>query len=145
MGDAEILKETKVKFPRSLTIEETEKLFEYVSNKIGYSIRYNITIENVVGQLKNHEGPYEINRDIADCCMTDSIANVITHSNFFVVRDHATSPASYKRFEFAFDRFIRHVDLDQHPKESIKLWRDTANYVKGYFERPETPKSGKKE
>jgi hypothetical protein len=126
MGLDQVMEESRIEFARSLDLKETEKLLEYLTNKMCGRITYhissfkNLSIED--NRLGRDNGTVKINGNIMR-------ENPVVFDAFETEHDNDdTSRIRGIRF-----MLIPGYDMDDYGRERRELWSHVKKDINDYF------------
>ena len=124
-----LIQESRIEFPRSLSLKETKELLDYIAIHIPaeintlvkyYENRY--PINNKEKKLKLSLGTVKINGNIKDL-------ESFTFDSFIINPDESNC-SKLNVIEF---QTIPGYNLEEHRREVRKLWENTRIHVENYF------------
>jgi len=130
MSIDQIIEETTIKLPKPLSLEETEKLMEYLAKQLPGDVNYNISANKSIIHGAEDEGLLKFDGTVG------VKANIKSHSS-----------GAYEHFSCEPDEFARDTsrisvikfmtvpgwELFEYRKEVVGLWREVRNLVTQYF------------
>jgi len=129
MSIDELLKKTTINFPRAINLEESEKLLEYISEKLPGNINYVITYyksffyDEMAGKAGNSTGTLNINANIKNS------KEIMAFDNMGML---SSNEDVSKLSSIEFSKTPGWSIADYRP-EIQRLWDNVRNIVDAYF------------
>lgn len=131
MSIEEIIAKTTIELPRSLTLEEAEKLINYIAKELPGNINYNASYYNSVfhgpdnGEISKQKGTANMT------AIVNSLGNLAVFDSFqFKPPEEDTSKFSTIRFQIVPD-----WELSDYRPEVRQLWDEVREIVGQYFKQ----------
>jgi len=131
MSIDQVLKETIIELPKSLSIDETEKLMEYLANQLQGDIQYKVAYGKSIIHGSEGEGLLKLDGSVGVS------ANIKSYRNG--ARDwFSCEPDEIDMSKISVIKFnmVPGWDLPEYikyRKEVVELWREVRNLVTQYF------------
>ena len=134
MSLGKVCGKSRIDFPKSLDLEQSEELLKYLAKEleanVGYDISYHKSIAYEEEGVKISNGYFKINGRIS---LLDSPGKFDT----FTMNSDYSIPEVYKVRKLEFYR-IPGYDFNQYREEIIELWDDTREVIGKYFNAEES-------
>lgn len=134
MSLGKVCGKSRIDFPKSLDLEQSEELLKYLAEgleaNVGYDISYHKSIIHDRKGVKTIDGAFKINGHIS---LLDSPGKFDT----FTMDSDYSIPEVYKVRKLEFYR-IPGYDFNQYREELRELWDDTREVIGKYFNAKET-------